>query len=250
MKEWFKHDYGSRNDMKLSILRSKHGLSGIGAYWCLVELLHEEGEVDADLIVFAIGDGCTQEIIDSMENLQLINRENSYYHIPRITEQREKVRDIKNKRADAGSKGGKAIAKQMLSKSEANNKQSRVEKRRVEKKEIDTNVSMSASADRDGEFMNEFDQFILWLNRSGIFQQEKKHNDKSYRKWKTRRQKFSARQISQSFANLVNEPDRWKIENNGHRPLSWWLHSDERIEDMMNCHLKKTFKSKGVIITS
>lgn len=43
MKDYFSHDYNSRNDKKLANLTMKFGLAGIGAYWCVVEMLYEEG---------------------------------------------------------------------------------------------------------------------------------------------------------------------------------------------------------------
>ena len=43
MKEYFSHDYNARNDKQLVKLHMKKGLSGIGAYWCIVEMLYEEG---------------------------------------------------------------------------------------------------------------------------------------------------------------------------------------------------------------
>jgi len=42
MKEYFSHDLHSRNDRKISKLFKELKLSGIGAYWCIVEMLHEE----------------------------------------------------------------------------------------------------------------------------------------------------------------------------------------------------------------
>ena len=43
MKEYFSHDYNARNDTKLVKLFMKHGLKGLGAYWCIIEMLYEEG---------------------------------------------------------------------------------------------------------------------------------------------------------------------------------------------------------------
>lgn len=40
---FFKHDYNSRNDPKMVALRMKEGIEGIGIYWCIIELLYEEG---------------------------------------------------------------------------------------------------------------------------------------------------------------------------------------------------------------
>ena len=51
MSEYFSHDYNARNDLKLKKLFIKEGLSGIGLYWCLVEMLYEEGGyMDIDYI--------------------------------------------------------------------------------------------------------------------------------------------------------------------------------------------------------
>lgn len=40
-KEYFPHDYGARS--KLVDVRKDYGLEGLGFYWCVVEILHEEG---------------------------------------------------------------------------------------------------------------------------------------------------------------------------------------------------------------
>lgn len=43
MKEYFSHDYFSRNDPKLVKLRMDLGFEGIGIYWALVEIMYEQG---------------------------------------------------------------------------------------------------------------------------------------------------------------------------------------------------------------
>lgn len=43
MNEYFSHDYRARCDQKLVRLAMKYDLRGIGAYWCIVEMLYEEG---------------------------------------------------------------------------------------------------------------------------------------------------------------------------------------------------------------
>jgi hypothetical protein len=40
-KFYFQHDNYSRDDEKLIELRMKHQMTGLGVYWCLVEMLHE-----------------------------------------------------------------------------------------------------------------------------------------------------------------------------------------------------------------
>lgn len=45
MKEtfYFSHDCNARNDSKLQKIQMKHRLEGIGCYWCIIEMLYEEG---------------------------------------------------------------------------------------------------------------------------------------------------------------------------------------------------------------
>lgn len=43
MNEYFSHDYRARSDPKLVKVMMHHGLLGIGAYWCIIEMLYENG---------------------------------------------------------------------------------------------------------------------------------------------------------------------------------------------------------------
>ena len=40
---YFTHDFGARNDPKMINLQIKHGMLGIGCYWCLIEIMNEQG---------------------------------------------------------------------------------------------------------------------------------------------------------------------------------------------------------------
>lgn len=40
---YFPHDYGARNDPKLINVQIKHGMYGVGIYWCIIEMLYEQG---------------------------------------------------------------------------------------------------------------------------------------------------------------------------------------------------------------
>lgn len=54
---YFTHDYGARNDPKMINLQIKHGMTGIGCYWCIVEMLFEEGgeiPLEYERIAFAL----------------------------------------------------------------------------------------------------------------------------------------------------------------------------------------------------
>lgn len=95
---------------------------------------------------------------------------------------------------------------------------------------------MSADSQIVDEMEMELRKLIPFASK--VLGSEKTFTADALKKWKTRREKWSAHELAEAFANLSREPDRWKINNNGWRPLSWWLHSDARIEEMRNCHLK------------
>ena len=103
--------------------------------------------------------------------------------------------------------------------------------------------------DKESEILSEEEEFTLWLNTQHIFPSDKRLTAKACQKWGARRRSYSSEKIRQAFSNLVNEPDKWKINNNGHRSLHWWLHSDDRIEDMLNCHLKSLSKKQAIFIS-
>lgn len=39
---WFSHDHNARTDKEMLRLRMKHGMAGVGIFWCVVEMLYEE----------------------------------------------------------------------------------------------------------------------------------------------------------------------------------------------------------------
>jgi hypothetical protein len=55
---YFSHDYNSRNDRKVKNLLMKHGVAGLGVYWCIIEMLYEENgylpESDCERIAFEL----------------------------------------------------------------------------------------------------------------------------------------------------------------------------------------------------
>lgn len=40
---YFPHDYNARTDPKLQQVMMTHGVAGLGVYWCLVEMMYEQG---------------------------------------------------------------------------------------------------------------------------------------------------------------------------------------------------------------
>lgn len=59
---YFSHDYNSRNDPKMVCLLMKSGITGIGIYWCIVEMLYEQGgylmQSECERIAFELRADC------------------------------------------------------------------------------------------------------------------------------------------------------------------------------------------------
>lgn len=70
MIEYFSHDYYSRSDRKLVTLAMKHGMAGIGIFWCIVEMLYEsDGKImltECERIAFELRDHpeCIRDVIN------------------------------------------------------------------------------------------------------------------------------------------------------------------------------------------
>lgn len=54
---YFSHDYHARADRKLVNIIKELGMEGIGIFWCIVEMLYEEGgtlPIEYDSLAFAL----------------------------------------------------------------------------------------------------------------------------------------------------------------------------------------------------
>jgi hypothetical protein len=107
MKEYFSHDYGSRNDRKITRLLMKHGMQGIGVFWCIIEMLYEEGgylPLEYDRITFELRteNGLIESVINDFELFE--NDGEKFWSesiLERLTlrsEKSEKARESINKR--------------------------------------------------------------------------------------------------------------------------------------------------------
>lgn len=145
---WFSHDSNARNSKKLIRLRQRHGASGYGVYWMLIERLREEdgytSDKDYEMIAFDLR--VDVELIRSVvEDFGLfeVSEDGRYFHAPGLDERME----LKDVRSDAGKKGaakrwgknadrmaqdGKTMANDMANEDFANGIK---EKKRKDKKE-------------------------------------------------------------------------------------------------------------------
>lgn len=134
---YFSHDYNARADRKLVNVIMKHGMSGIGIYWCLVEMLYEEGgymPTEYDRISFELR--INTDVIQSMINdFDLFKTDADKFwsdavleRLQERCEKSEKARESINKRWEKHRNNTNVIR--------TNNKRNTIKERKEEKKTI------------------------------------------------------------------------------------------------------------------
>lgn len=103
MNEYFSHDYRSRSDKKLVNLSMRHGMAGVGIFWCVVEMLYEEGgyikRSEYERIAFELRDH-PDSIKSVIENFELFEFDDEKFWsksaIKRIKTREEKSEKARN----------------------------------------------------------------------------------------------------------------------------------------------------------
>lgn len=104
MKEtfYFSHDYHARHDPKLVNLQMEFGMEGVGIYWCLIEMLYEQGgrlrPADYERIAFELR--IDTELLKQIVFTDLFEGDKSgdYFWSNTVLERLEK-REIKSQKA-------------------------------------------------------------------------------------------------------------------------------------------------------
>ena len=136
---YFKHDLNAHEDEKILDLRMEHGMEGYGIYWLLIELLASSTDYAMGFNPkrIAFSNSASEQVVKSViEDFDLFVVGDGIFTSKSLRDRMMRLDEIKNKRAEAGRKGGKskANAKQLLSKREAIAKQKQAEERREEKR--------------------------------------------------------------------------------------------------------------------
>ena len=97
---YFSHDYNARHDPKMIDLQMKHGMEGVGVFWCLLEMLYEQGgELKTNFDIIAFEMRTNREIIKSVvENFKLFIIEGDIFYSKGV-KQRLETREKKSDRA-------------------------------------------------------------------------------------------------------------------------------------------------------
>lgn len=117
---YFQHDYNARNDPKLQRLLMKHGAEGIGIYWCLVEMLYEQGgQLENNLIdVIAYNLHVNETTLRSVVfELNLFVFDDTHFWSERIRQKTTERNNFKTTQKQRSSKGGAPLGNKNASKS-------------------------------------------------------------------------------------------------------------------------------------
>lgn len=104
--EWFRHDYNAHEDIKQKRLLKRHGVSALGFYWYLVELLYQNGGMMSDKDVRLEAELLDSlAFLDSFIEFELFTFEDGVWSCPRIIDELNFKKESRQKRSDAGKKG-------------------------------------------------------------------------------------------------------------------------------------------------
>ena len=104
--EWFRHDYNAHEDIKQKRLLKRHGMSAIGFYWYLVELLYQNGgklenkevRLEAELLD-------SLDCLDSFIEFELFKIEDGFWLCKRVSDELSYREEQRLRKSEAGKKG-------------------------------------------------------------------------------------------------------------------------------------------------
>jgi hypothetical protein len=109
-KSYFSHDSNARNDEKMLALRMKHGATGYGVYFMILERLREEKDYmsaknyDVLAFDFHVSVEMVQSVVEDFELFEFTEDGKKFYSLSFLN--RMKLKDeISKKRSEAGKKG-------------------------------------------------------------------------------------------------------------------------------------------------
>ncbi len=114
---YFPHDYHARHDPKLEKLRMLHGCVTDGIYWCLIEMMYEQGGylLIKDVSLFSKMLNVDEDLILLVLTSDLFVHENGKCHSPSLIKRLTHINKVRKERKQSGKLGGEANAKHLRS---------------------------------------------------------------------------------------------------------------------------------------
>ena len=111
MKDWFPHDYNAASDAKIRSLIRRHGATGYGLYWHLVEMMHAEKSMHSSVAIYARIIGMNEDedtvtaVIKTLQMLELVvANDHDVISIQRVTRNLSERESISERRQKAAAK--------------------------------------------------------------------------------------------------------------------------------------------------
>ena len=139
MSEYFSHDYNARNDLNMKKLFMGEGLSGIGLYWCLVEMLYEKnGYIALDYIpIIAFDLRTTEETVHRVIDKYELFCKNDTHFFSNSVLKRLEMRKEKSEKAKISANARWNNANAMRTHSESNAiKENKIKEKESKEKKI------------------------------------------------------------------------------------------------------------------
>lgn len=139
---WFPHDYNARADEKTAALLNDYGALGYGVFQIITEILHEEDESRIqyeDKKLRRLAATCKVDyekfklvIDDCIHVYELWTLEDGYFFSDRVNRNKEDRERIRQKRIEAGQKGGEANASKIKANASKNRSGAKANVKQIE----------------------------------------------------------------------------------------------------------------------
>lgn len=220
MNEYFSHDYNARTDTKLVKLFMKHNLKGIGAYWCIIEMLYEEGGYlllnEYDRIAFELR--TDSEFIKSIiEDFNLFKKDEDKFwsdtaidRLKQRAEKSEKARKSVQKRWDK-YKRNTDVKETKNDSSTSKGKESKVKETKEDKKYIYNKFyDFELKKSNNDENYKQFIDALFWNNNLGnklssVLKMETQVNYLQFKKIFTLKQNLGIK-----ITDVLEQMENWK----------------------------------------
>lgn len=224
MTNYFSHDHSARNDIKLQKLIMEMNYEGLGFFWCIVEMLYEQGGKielsQCQSIAFALRTDSDKikQVIDLV-----FEQDDTYFWsesiLNRLKIQKEKSKLAKisaEKRWDNEAKKGiaKPYAKAMPTHSEGN--AIKEKKRIVKNNKIKDIISVSTNQITEQDLQEISDKYKIPLNMVQLAQEEMNNwlsaKGKHYKDYKAGLRNWVLRDAKKTMEGRVNGKSRVSID--------------------------------------
>ena len=254
---YFSHDSNARNDQRILEIRMKHGMTGYGVYFGIIEILREQTDYSLHLNKFttiAYDLRVDYEMVeDIIMNYNLFEIDDNIWFSRSLKRRMERLDVIKQKRSVAGRKGGKSKASdnQMLNKE-------RKEKDNIVNKNIVKEITV-----RYDSFLNHLKQYESEFGKETIIEffnywtEPNKSNTKMKFEmqptWDTKRR--IQRWVGNDFSsNKTNGVSKFKLDSSGNAYIAYCnkcgvseFYAKEELSQDSKCCKDKLLHEKPIV---